>query len=247
MEESAKVRWVIQEYLWPKIETLGYSLPPQCPINIKADQHSRIVEAKAQMTRQSWRCTVCGKMFKGEHYLDKHLTNRHPELYTEVSDRPCLADHCHVLHCDHAHGDPDDGRVFSWLPSATCNRLDMEMRYAACMGVADQCFPPSATDRHTAHLRSYFLVQFCKPHTCERAHQRPFSLGPLIGDSKWGWLVASVVVLTMLAFFYAITGFWLWERASANKGDLRRLKRPEGSQGWLSWVPFTSKSKSKAY
>lgn len=41
--------------------------------------------------------------------------------------------------------------------------------------------------------------------------------------------------------------FWLWERASANKGDLRRLKRPEGSQGWLSWVPFTSKSKSKAY
>lgn len=51
---------------------------------------------------------------------------RHPELYTEVSDRPCLADHCHVLHCDHAHGDPDDGRVFSWLPSATCNRLDME-------------------------------------------------------------------------------------------------------------------------
>lgn len=81
-----------------------------------------------------------------------------------------------------------------------------QMRYAACMGVADQCFPPSATDRHTAHLRSYFLVQFCKPHTCERAHQRPFSLGPLIGDSKWGWLVASVVVLTMLAFFYAITG-----------------------------------------
>lgn len=81
-------------------------------------------------------------------------------------------------------------------------------RSAVCEEVARTCFPPDPQGHHgpADRLRDYFTMQFCEAHTCDRAKQRPLPFGPLHGSQNWGWVVITAVVLSMLLFFYAITG-----------------------------------------
>jgi len=136
-----------------------------------------------------------------------------------------------------------------------CSKREMKQRRAECERLADLCFP-EAQGHQADHLRQFFNAQFCESHTCDRTLQEPFPLGSLHGGHAWGWVVVSAVVISVLVFFYAIAGFWVWEKNSANRGDLRHLKRrgaEDQPQGWAQraagFLPFVGKSrrKTKAY
>ena len=50
--------------------------------------------------RSEWKCSYCGKVFKNEHYTDKHMVRKHiGELHTaEVSILITCSVNCHVSH-----------------------------------------------------------------------------------------------------------------------------------------------------
>jgi hypothetical protein len=54
---------------------------------------------KEEDSRMDYRCTYCGKHFKTEFYLDKHMHNMHADKLVEGSGNMCLASLCPIFGC----------------------------------------------------------------------------------------------------------------------------------------------------
>ena len=75
-------------------------LPYQCPLHPVRDVHARAEMTKLNYRVNLWTCSQCGKSFTGEHDLERHIYQRHPELSDSSDFSVCLADFCDVLRCD---------------------------------------------------------------------------------------------------------------------------------------------------
>ena len=65
---------------------------------IKESLYKILEDHKHHIRRSNYRCLICQKVFRNEHYMDKHLTLKHSYLANENGF--CLADLCSTLRCN---------------------------------------------------------------------------------------------------------------------------------------------------
>lgn len=93
---SKEARYALKRLVWTPLQKLGVEFAHDCHLS----QRSDILDAQeAQKVRHSdylWECLLCGKKFKSEHYLDKHLARNHAAYRHEVGTT-CFAELCGVV------------------------------------------------------------------------------------------------------------------------------------------------------
>ena len=114
--------------------------------------HYELYKIRNIRFRNRLRCDACGKVFKSEDYLNKHLTTKHFNLINNNNnneDKICTAKFCSFLHCakneetrmdmhkHHNHPQTERGRQF-------------------CKSTLSQCFPLESV----AKKQYEFLVNY---------------------------------------------------------------------------------------
>ncbi|CAG9464587.1 unnamed protein product [Pedinophyceae sp. YPF-701] len=237
-QTSGDVRWLLEHYFWPEVGR--YEFPEGCPLNATEDMWKLWDEQKNKVRRTNWRCNLCGKSFRSETYIDKHIANKHPGLLVAGSDA-CLAELCDVVHCEHVEQATSLSKRFRYRPSILCNSTVKAERREACEDLARTCFPPQAS-KEAKRLNAYFQAQFCRAHSCDRRLRVPLPLGQARTTFNSAWLTCAIIAGLCLTVWYVVAGCLMWERSAANAGDLKRLGRPRG-RSWWSWLV----KKKKAY
>jgi hypothetical protein len=100
-ETSRHVRAFIHHSIYPQLGVKPEELPKSCPLHpdnyVYADQESQ----KQVESRMDWKCNICGKHFKTEFYVDKHMHNAHPDHLRDGagSGIMCPARLCPIFGC----------------------------------------------------------------------------------------------------------------------------------------------------
>ena len=194
------------------------------------------------VTQWQWRCKVCNKLFKAEHYLDRHLDRKHSDLLNATAASTCLGDYCDILQCP------------SWVERVRrqardqprrCKDGELEARRHLCQHLMHDCFLASR-DGHNADLHPVFEAveqHFCSPISCAgrdrlRAGDEPANVLPhrFGGDASGadsqatstGYYFVSGLLLVGLAVLYAGLFCW-WRETRTSSGELRARKGRQGS------------------
>lgn len=97
---SKEARQALRRILWDSAEARKFELPHDCPLLPDADVLQWQEATKRPVSSSHWRCGLCGKNFRSEFFLDKHLARKHAtaggeEALTSVRvEKVCLADFC---------------------------------------------------------------------------------------------------------------------------------------------------------
>lgn len=94
--KSQEARYALRRLFWQPLKKSGIKLHPSCVLSPEKDVLSAQESQKKLLTDGLWQCSLCGKMFKTEHYLDKHLARKHP-LFRHEEGRVCFAEMCGSL------------------------------------------------------------------------------------------------------------------------------------------------------
>lgn len=93
---SKEARYALNRLLWRPLKLLRTPLSADCIVashnDILRAQESRKLYAQDGL----WQCLLCQKVFRSEHFLDKHLARKHP-TFRYNHGTTCLADLCGVL------------------------------------------------------------------------------------------------------------------------------------------------------
>mmetsp|Transcript_145522 Transcript_145522/g.267449 ORF Transcript_145522/g.267449 Transcript_145522/m.267449 type:complete len:290 (-) Transcript_145522:64-933(-) len=142
------------------------SLPSGCLLDPARDMYS--VQEKAKRRRESgypdvtWKCSMCGKIFKSEYYLDLHMERQHADLL--VRNGVCFADYCEAFEvCQ-------PGR--RWREAqADCNSSALSEAKHHCEKAVSSCFP--LAEESTRRLHAQFSRHHCQVIDCTiRAERR---------------------------------------------------------------------------
>jgi hypothetical protein len=74
---SSEARASLRRILWDPISARRRRLPRDCPLAPFADILRGQESAKRPISASHWQCGLCGKNFRSEHFLDKHLARKH--------------------------------------------------------------------------------------------------------------------------------------------------------------------------
>lgn len=97
---SKEARQALRRIFWNVAEARNFDLPHDCPLVPAADVLQWQETTKRPISSSHWRCGLCGKNFRSEFFLDKHLARKHAaagaeEELTGVNvEKVCLADFC---------------------------------------------------------------------------------------------------------------------------------------------------------
>lgn len=239
---AREARRVVKSVVEPFAESLGAKLSPSCPLAPEQDHLLPHEQQKHAITSQQWRCNKCGKLFRTEHYLDKHLGRKHTDLLSTTA-HACLGDYCDILQCpswvfrvrQHA----------STVGARPCKAGEHDAARHSCSHLMHECFLAGGDRVDMHHVFEAMEDKFCAPLTCAGRQQivergATFDAGALAAGDGPGtgyYLLASVLIIG-LAFMYGFTLCSLGERGTGGAGELRRRRRG----GW-----FGGGAKAKAY
>lgn len=209
---SRKVRTMIREIVLTELpdemdgdsdedDGGGYEFPEGCQLDPELDMQLEHEQNKQMVHSREWKCNYCGKRFKTEAYLDKHMHRKHS---SHLNGTVCLADLCDVFGCDMG---PTQGSVGSKnLESLRkkCDEKEMKRMAYRCNALIQRCFPPEESD--LAHrLAGVLGKKLCGGFTCETGADE--DAGSAFKDdsgrrvSSSGYRALLIVVCTCL-FFY---------------------------------------------
>ena len=210
---ARQARAIASEFVVAPALALGYELPPACALAPSNDVYAVQEAGKRMRRRGQWQCAHCGKLFRTEEHLDKHLGNRHSDLIPEGA-HVCLADLCDVLHCDAVEVGAEA------MLRAPCRESDMQRARHACEAHAHQCYPAGAPPP----LGRAFNERFCALLTCERRHEAASLLRPH-GTSAvrvWWWIGLVLAIIANVALLGTLT---YRKMQLATRRDLRRVAK----------------------
>ncbi|KAL6763069.1 hypothetical protein V8C86DRAFT_466500 [Haematococcus lacustris] len=100
-ERSREARDIITKYVFPQLGNKVKQLPAGCPLlpSVDVDVLLAHEQHKARKNAKHMKCQYCGKVFKSELFIDRHMQRKHVDQVPETA-HICLADLCDVLHCD---------------------------------------------------------------------------------------------------------------------------------------------------
>jgi len=231
---ARQARAILNEEVYPVVEKRSYQLPSSCPLARQQDMYLDNELHKKEVRYQNWRCTYCNKVFKAEHFLERHFEHRHP--YTIMRDGVCLADYCETLACD--LNLPEGGGLLGGSQSG-CSQKLMQRRRHKCQSVVDACFPPHHSNLAN-ELHHYFEELYCSHLVCNEvghslvAAPLPATLLKSAARRKGankdelragGWkklyVVLGVLFSLILVIFYL--GMCLYRKDISIVADLRKL------------------------
>lgn len=93
---SKEARFALERLLWEPLRSHQMQLASDCVLSPENDILRAQETQKHLMHDGLWQCSLCRKIFRTEHYLDKHLARKHSELRNSTGTS-CLSDLCGVL------------------------------------------------------------------------------------------------------------------------------------------------------
>ena len=248
---AREARRVVRNVLEPLAKSMGATLADTCPLAADQD-HLLLHEAQKEVIRQSdWKCKVCGKHFKSEHYLDLHLHRKHAELLQNISAQTCLGEFCDLLQCP------------SWLNGLRweaanrprpCKPSELDARRHLCQHLMHECFLPGAAvaagavDMH--HVYEAMEERLCSPVTCAgRALILETGSSSLLADVhdaeddfSTGYYIFASILICGIGTLYFIVLCTYGEQLEASlmqrgDGELRARRRRQGG-GFMDSLGF---------
>ena len=195
---SRQVRSFIQKEVYPKLSIAPNELPSTCQLHPEQDMYADHENHKHEETRMDWKCSYCGKHFKTEFYLDKHMHNMHKDKIVEGAGNMCLASLCPIFGCrdslsasgaykqhqKYQKRATSSGKVqpnklkgeknFDF--DAACTNAEVEKSKYQCEVMIRRCFGSSD------ELYSYFEEEICEKLHCQDGVLR----GSIISSHKVG-------------------------------------------------------------
>jgi len=165
---SRKARKILNELVFSDIETSPSQLPWDCPFNPIHDLFFTQEQSKQTIHNTQWKCSVCGKLFKSEFYLDRHFDRKHEDMLTQEA-AVCLADFCDVLGCEgpsHIHGN-------SVVLGGGCRESEMAVQRMRCQATFHKCFPERLGEIPELYYNA-FNEQICERLSCAKAERKDF-------------------------------------------------------------------------
>lgn len=100
--KSRIVRKLMDEHLWSRLydSSIAMKLPESCPLNPNKELFYKQEKNKLCKHTGECSCQLCGKSFKNEFYMDKHLTLKHHDVVNHNATI-CLADFCPIFGCSY--------------------------------------------------------------------------------------------------------------------------------------------------
>ena len=208
---SRKVREFLDRDVFPKLLPMkAADLPQTCQLNPSLDLYREQELNKKEQGRGDWRCLFCGKHFRSEHYLDKHMHNRHSDKL-QNSSTTCLADLCPIFGCD------EKKRAYSGSSSSSrqgvpsyrkkdfaidvCTTEEVEKSRYRCEVMTRRCFPDEK-------LQSHFFTNICGKLHCSGGILRGSITDPEDGAKGtvvfWALRAVAVVLLIVFAAAYCL-------------------------------------------
>ena len=227
---------MIQTTLIPMAESLGATLSEECPLHPSHDHLLHYEQHKKSLTGSHFRCGLCGKIFKSEHYLDRHFDRRHADAAPPTADT-CLGDFCDFLRCPSWLSDlRRRNRDVSALKGCKAAALDARRHY--CQHLMHDCFLPSGAGSDLHAVFDAMDEAFCEPVSCS-SQQRladgfelPFAPHHMRGEEGPGgtYYVFGGVLIGGLCLLYVLVFCWYSEASRAPKPESARAARPRGSE-----------------
>lgn len=197
---SAEARHTLQRELWAPLRAHSIQLSAACILSRENDVLLLQEQAKVRLSGQLWQCSLCSKLFRSEHYLDRHLARKHPDL-CPPSATVCLADLCtSIVPCFPISVSPaplvstaylralnssgsSNETILHWdSPQNICNDISgRKRRERACEHVLRDCLHnaihserPASIQKHLVRLRSRLCERVvdveCTPRELLLAH-----------------------------------------------------------------------------
>lgn len=94
---SQEARYALNRLLWEPLRRLGITLSSHCVVGRSKDILLEQEAVKLRLENDLWQCEICKKIFRSEHFLDKHLARKHSDVRRNGTEVTCLADMCGVL------------------------------------------------------------------------------------------------------------------------------------------------------
>jgi hypothetical protein len=83
-KQSRQARKIINDRVISVAKKHGYALPPDCPFHPENDCYLEQEAHKKELRKNVWECKHCGKQFRTEFYIDRHMDNKHMDKLNEV-------------------------------------------------------------------------------------------------------------------------------------------------------------------
>lgn len=151
-EASRRVRSYLSSSVYPKLSSGAESLPMTCQIHPSLDLYRTQEQNKQEVARGDWKCLYCGKHFRSEFYIDRHMHNMHSDRLDKAATT-CLADLCPIFGCDqNNHGLPppasSSGSMQHRPPApprkdfqaSRCTQSEVERSKYRCEVMTKRCF-----------------------------------------------------------------------------------------------------------
>ena len=208
-ERSRHARGVLDDFFHPVADRNRFRLPPNCPFDRSKDMYLEHEKHKEVVRRTQYKSLYSDKTFYSEHYVDKHMDNRHMDKVPPGAD-VCLADYCEVLRCDEhqAWKHPELRKTIGSSASrARCSEEKMRGVRHFCEVLMSRCFPTSGVDDGgavtAARLREYFTRHHCDMLTCDGVHDMFGVLGSHHAvPGGGGYALVLIVVFGAVGVYY---------------------------------------------
>ena len=258
-ERSRHARGVLDDFFHPVADRNRFRLPSNCPFDRSKDMYLEHEKHKEVVRRTQYKSLYSDKTFYSEHYVDKHMDNRHMDKVPPGAD-VCLADYCEVLRCDEhqAWKHPELRKTIGSSASrARCSEEKMRGVRHFCEVLMSRCFPTSGVDDGgavtAARLREYFTRHHCDMLTCDGVHDMFGVLGSHNAvPGGGGYALVLIVVFGAVGVYYVFV--WNAVRDGRRSVDLRRARKETvgtRAERWLVAVskklPFSKRRKKKLY
>lgn len=93
---SKEARLALDKLVWGPLQKDGLQVSRDCVLSPRRDILTAQEAAKTETNGATWKCLLCSKVFRNEHYIDKHLARKHAEVRHKGTS-VCLADLCGSL------------------------------------------------------------------------------------------------------------------------------------------------------
>lgn len=159
--------------------------PDACPLNPAVDLFAVHEKSKTRKKSGEWECSLSGKVFKSEHYIDLHLERNYAK---EVpANGVCLAEYCQVFgFCNIT--EPSFLETFESEPPP-CDNAEMERYQRMCQDIVDRCVSDESANEQ-------IHKGWCEQLTCEARATRHFH------NRKWCIIISAIAVVFVLGICF---------------------------------------------
>lgn len=195
----------------------------QCLLDTTVDVFTHHDAYRVLQGSTRWTCTLCGKAFRSENYLDLHMHHRHAsEIVIPPTGPICLADFCDAIMCESQLAYDVLIKLYG-ENGQQCDNAQMSTRRARCMQLLKPCLQPvgdqsvshtlGKSGSHTTLINS-FVNRTCNRSSCEYIRSLLEQRKPLHVPEAVHAL-ASVCLGIFVTFFYIHSCLWKFENETA--------------------------------